>query len=187
MIFLNEGFFNQLRYNEIGTNLQSERSTGSGIADYITIRPGDDIRDSQTVVYEFKKPKKALTNHEQQLFEYMSDTAARFGVLSNGIGFQLYRQTPTSPELIKKFPLRRATDSEASLLIHSLGYWGVTEEEIRPMAEMVVKKVADEIPPQMRMDFSEATIELFSKHLGRYLKKEFNSTDTESSTRNSNE
>lgn len=82
MVFLNEGYFQLLGYERVGTDLRSEYAVPSGLVDYITTGRGDTIRDTKTVVYEFKRPDKRLTPHEEQLAGYMEDTGAKFGVRS---------------------------------------------------------------------------------------------------------
>lgn len=173
MVFLNEGYFQLLGYERVGTDLRSEYSVPSGLVDYITTGHGDTIRDTKTVVYEFKRPDKRLRPHEEQLADYMKDTGAKFGVLTNGINFWLYRQTPTNPEKLLEFELESAEDSHASVIILSLGFWSIEEQNLKPVAEKTANEVVAQMPEDLHLQFSEAGVKLFSEYLTRYLQQEF--------------
>ncbi|MCD2201592.1 hypothetical protein LPA44_17150 [Halobacterium sp. KA-4] len=173
MVFLNEGFFRLLGYERIGTDLRSEFSVPSGQVDYITSGYADTIRDTKSIVYEFKNPEERLNRHEEQLFGYMDDTGAAFGVLTNGIRFELYQRTPTAPEKKLDFRITDAGEEEASILVLLLGYWSIQEQNIKPLAEKTAKEVVESIPESAHIGFSEAGVELFADHLARYLKQEF--------------
>lgn len=173
MVFLNEGFFRLLGYERIGTDLRSEFTVPSGQVDYITSGYADTIRDTKTTVYEFKNPEERLNRHEEQLFGYMTDTGATFGVLTNGIRFELYQRTPTTPEKKLGFRITDAGEGEASILVSLLGYLSMQEQNIKPLAEKTAKEVVESIPESLHIGFSEAGVELFADHLARYLKQEF--------------
>lgn len=173
MVFLNEGYFQLLGYERVGTDLRSEYAVPSGFVDYVTSGKGNAIRDTKTVVYEFKGPERTLENHVDQLNGYIDDTGATFGVLTNGLRFQLYQNDPTGPKKILDFELDAATETEASTIVLFLGYWSIREQNIKPVAEKTAKEVVDSIPEDLHIDFSEAGVELFAEHLARYLKREF--------------
>ncbi|MFA9501323.1 type I restriction enzyme HsdR N-terminal domain-containing protein [Natrinema thermotolerans] len=173
MVFLNEGYFQLLGYERVGTDLRSEYAVPSGYVDYITSGKGNTIRDTKTVVYEFKGPERTLENHLDQLNGYIDDTGAKFGVLTNGLQLQLYQNDPTGPKKILDFELEAATETEASAIVLFLGYWSIQEQNIKPVAEKTAKEVVDSIPEDLHIDFSEAGVELFAEHLARYLKREF--------------
>jgi hypothetical protein len=173
MVFLNEGYFQLLGYEKVGTDLRSEYSVPSGFVDYITSGHGDTFRDMRTVVYEFKKPGKRLSRYKEQLADYMGDTGAKYGVLTNGLEFWLYQQTPTTPEKMIDFELESAENKHASLIILALGYWSIEEQNLKPVAERAAKEVVNRIPEELYLQFSKAGVELFAKHLTRYLQQEF--------------
>ncbi len=173
MVFLNEGYFQQLGYERVGTDLRSEYSVPNGVVDYITTGHGDTIRDMKTVVYEFKRPDKRLNPHEEQLAGYMKDTGAKFGVLTNGLKFWLYQQTPTNPERMLEFELESVDGGLASVIILYLGFWSVEEQNIKPVAQKTANEVVDRIPDDLHLQFSEAGVELFAEHLAHYLQQEF--------------
>lgn len=179
MVFLNEGYFRLLGYERIGTDLRSEVSVPSGIVDYVTSGYADTVRDTKTVVYEFKNPDRTLQRHTDQLFGYMSDTGALFGVLTNGVRFRLYEQTPTDPELLFDVALESVGETEASAFILSLGYWSIQEQNIKPVAETAAREVVDSLPESLHLEFSESGVELFADHLARYLKREFRNQSAE--------
>ena len=159
--------------HRVGTDLRSEYSVPSGFIDYVTSGHGDTIRHIRTVVYEFKRSKERLNPHEQQLADYMKDTDAMYGVLTNGLKFSLYRQTPTNPEKLLDFELVSAENGHASSIILSLGYWSIEEQNLKPVAEKTAKEVVSLIPEDLHIQFSEAGVESFAKHLKRYLQQEF--------------
>ena len=177
MVFLNEGYFRMLGYERVGTDLRSEVGLPNGRADYITSGNGTAIRDAKTVVYEFKQPERSVTGHEEQLFRYMDDAGATFGVLTNGVQFDLYQETPVDPEKKIGFALADAGESEASALLLCLGYWSIQERNIKPVAEKTAKMAAESLPAELHLDFSEAGIELFAEHFFRYLKEEFSTKE----------
>lgn len=173
MVFLNEGYFQLLGYERIGTDLKSEYSVPSGFVDYITTGSGSTTGGVRTVVYEFKSPERSLNNHVQQLKQYIDDTGSKFGVLTNGVRFQLYQNGPIGLKEILNFKLNSATETEASTIILFLGYWSIEEQNIKSIAEKTAIEVADLLPDDFHIQFSEPSIEQFSKYLARYLKREF--------------
>lgn len=175
MVFLNKGYFRELGY-EVGKDLRSEFSLQDGSRiDYITTGKGNTVHDSNSVVYEFKQPKKNLGRYEEQLFDYMTATGSTFGVLTNGVRFCLYQTKPTKPIKTFDFQLHSATETEASTIILYLGYWSIQEQNIKPVAEATAEKAVEVIPEELHLDFSEAGIELFAKYLARYLSEELGS------------
>lgn len=177
MVFLNEGYFQRLGYERIGTDLRSEYPVKGGFVDYVTSGHADTIRDTNTVVYEFKNPQKQpLERYTDQLEDYMDNTkgvGAEYGVLTNGQTLQQYQRSPTGVEKLLDFEMESATEGEASAIILSLGYWSIEEQNLRPVAEKTAAEVAESIPEELHIGFSEAGIELFANHLIRYLKREF--------------
>lgn len=176
MIFLNEGYFQLLGYEDVGTNLRSELSVDSGIVDYVTSGHGDRHRDTKTVVYEFKNPTASLDRHLDQLARYMDGTngvGASFGVLTNGHRFQLYEAGPSEPTKLVDFRMAAATETEASVILSVLGYWSIQEQNIKPVAESTAKAVVDQVPEEFHVEFSEVGVDLFAEHLARYLQAEF--------------
>jgi len=172
MIFLNEGYFHLLGYERVGKDLRSEYKVPSGFVDYITAGHGDTIRDTKTVVYEFKSPQRSLNEHREQLSGYVDDTGAKFGVLTNGQEFQLYQNGPTGLKKQLEFKLQAATETEASVIIMCLGYWSIEEQNVKPIAQETAKEVIESIPENLHIDFSEAGVENFANHLARYMKQE---------------
>lgn len=173
MVFLNEGYFQLLGYERVGTDLRSEYAVPSGFVDYITSGHANTIGDTKTVVYEFKGPQKSLKDHKEQLSGYVDDTGSDFGVLTNGKELMLYENTPTGLEKRLDFHLRAATETEASTIIMTLGYWSIEEQNIKPIAEKTANELVDSLPEEFHIDFSEAGVEMFAEHLARYLKQEF--------------
>jgi hypothetical protein len=176
LMFLNQGFFQILGYEEVGNTLRSEYTLpNGGKADFVTVGEGDNIRDSQTVIYEFKAPNKQLKRHEEQLFGYMSEVHAEYGVLTNGRHLALYSKDPTGPKLMKMFPIKleSATETEASALIIPLGYLSIEEKNIRPVAERAAEEVVEVISPDFYLDYSEPQLEVFADHFAVYLRKKY--------------
>jgi len=176
LMFLNQGFFRILGYEDVGNTLRSEYTLpNGGQVDFVTIGRGDRIRDSQRVIYEFKAPDKTLSRHEAQLFRYMNDIAANYGVLTNGGSLRLYSNKPTGPELLYPEPieLELATESEASRLIMPLGYLSIEERNLRSVAEHAAEEVIETIPPDMHLDYSDPQIEVFTDHFTRYIREKY--------------
>lgn len=173
LVFLNEGFFRQLGYDDIGSTLRSEYSIPSGRVDYVTTGHGQSIRDTKTVVYEFKTPSKRLEPHTDQLFDYMADTGALFGVLTNGTRFRVYERAQPEPTERLAVPLASATETDASAIILCLGYWSIREQNLKPVAERVAAEVASAVPDELHLEFSDAGRERFAEYLVEYLEREF--------------
>lgn len=176
LMFLNQGFFRLLGYKDVGTTLRSEYTLPSGKkADFITSGKKDEIRDSQTVVYEFKSPGRKLTRHEEQLFGYMTEISAKYGVLTNGHRLRLYRNTPTGPEHLPQanLTLGKVTEGDASILIMPLGYLSIEERNIRAVAEHAAEEVVETIPPSLQLDYSEPQLDVFAEHFADYLRDKY--------------
>ena len=54
------------------------------------------------LLWSLKKPDEDLADHENQLFRYVRDLKARYGLLSNGIDVWLYRRNGLTLDLIVK-------------------------------------------------------------------------------------
>lgn len=86
--FLNEGFYSQLGYRGAGYDLRSEFTLPDNKRpDYVTL----DENESVTAVYEFKTSGRDLSPHEDQLFHYVDELKADYGVLTNGNEIRLYQ------------------------------------------------------------------------------------------------
>jgi type I restriction-modification system DNA methylase subunit len=86
--FLNEGFYSQLGYRGAGYDLRSEFTLPDNKRpDYVTL----DENESVTAVYEFKTSGRDLSPHEDQLFHYVDELKADYGVLTNGDEIRLYQ------------------------------------------------------------------------------------------------
>ena len=87
--FLNEDYYDLLGYEGAGFDLRSEMTLPDNRRpDYITL----DGNESVTAVYEFKSSGRDLGTHEEQLFHYVDELKADYGVLTNGEEFRLYRR-----------------------------------------------------------------------------------------------
>lgn len=107
--FLNEHFYSTLGYEGAGYDLRSEWSLpDQRRPDYVTL----DENASVTAVYEFKTAGRALSPHEDQLFHYVTELQADYGVLTNGEEFRLYRQDDRAP--IVTVTLSGVTTSDAT-------------------------------------------------------------------------
>jgi hypothetical protein len=68
-LFLESGFYDVLGYDGTGIDIRSEFTLPDRRRpDYITL----DTNESVAGVYEFKKPSRDLSGHEDQLFHYMA-------------------------------------------------------------------------------------------------------------------
>ena len=87
--FLNEDFYTLLDYDGAGHDLRSEMTLPDNKRpDYLTL----DDNESVTAVYEFKSSGRDLDEHTDQLFHYVNELKADYGVLTNGEELRLYRR-----------------------------------------------------------------------------------------------
>jgi len=124
--FLNEGFYEHLGYEGAGHDLRSEWTLPDNRRpDYVTL----DSNESVTVVYEFKKVDRELDPNEDQLFGYVDELKADYGVLTNGKRIQLYRREGHTQ--IDSIILADATENDASNLEAALRKpeWDITNPE----------------------------------------------------------
>lgn len=124
--FLNEEFYTNLGYAGAGHDLRSEWSLPDNRRpDYVTL----DSNESITAVYEFKTTGRDLAPHEDQLFHYMDELKAGYGVLTNGGEVRLYRRA--GHERYLTVSLAETTESQARDLASSLGKpdWDVTSPD----------------------------------------------------------
>jgi hypothetical protein len=114
-LFLEHGFYDALGYAGTGTDVRSEFTLPDDRRpDYITL----DTNEAVTTVYEFKTTGRDLPPHESQLFGYMDDLRAEYGVLTNGEELRLYHQGRDSPLLV--VALESVTKSEVRDIIGAL-------------------------------------------------------------------
>jgi type I restriction-modification system DNA methylase subunit len=124
--FLNEDFYTHLGYKGTGHDLRSEWTLPDDRRpDYVTL----DNNESVTVVYEFKTTGRDLTPHEDQLFHYVDELKADYGVLTNGQEFRLYRRDGHTR--MAGFALCEATESDVDDIAHALEKpeWDITDPQ----------------------------------------------------------
>ncbi|WP_423999366.1 Eco57I restriction-modification methylase domain-containing protein [Haloarcula salina] len=122
--FLNENFYDKLGYKGAGHDLRSEWTLPDDRRpDYVTL----DSNESVTAVYEFKTTGRDLVPHEDQLFHYVDELKADYGVLTNGKALRLYRRDGHSRLLTVS--LEEATQSDAADLGAALQKprWDITD------------------------------------------------------------
>ncbi|TQQ83076.1 restriction endonuclease [Halonotius terrestris] len=96
-LFLENGFYDALGYDGTGVDIRSEFTLPDARRpDYITL----DTNEAVTAVYEFKTTGRSLPDNEDQLFHYMDNLRAEYGVLANGESFRLYRRGRDSPLVV---------------------------------------------------------------------------------------
>ncbi|GAA0289664.1 hypothetical protein GCM10009066_00240 [Halarchaeum salinum] len=122
--FLNEDFYTRLGYDGAGHDLRSEWSLSDNRRpDYVTL----DSNESVTAVYEFKTTGRDLAPNEDQLFHYVNELKADYGVLTNGERLRLYRRGEREPLL--SVHLEDVTESDAADLEAALRKpeWDITD------------------------------------------------------------
>jgi type I restriction-modification system DNA methylase subunit len=88
-LFLEHGFYDILGYEGTGVDIRSEFSLPDDRRpDVIAL----DSSEAVTTVYEFKTTGRDLPPHETQLFGYMDDLRAEYGVLTNGQTIRVYQR-----------------------------------------------------------------------------------------------
>ena len=125
-LFLEGGFYQELGYEGTGADIRSEWTLPDDRRpDYITL----DEHEAVTAVYEFKTTGRDLSPHTDQLFGYMDDLKAEYGVLTNGDRIELYERNLSSP--ILAVPLAAVSDSQARDLASALRKpaWDITDPE----------------------------------------------------------
>ncbi|MFC5133886.1 MULTISPECIES: Eco57I restriction-modification methylase domain-containing protein [Haloferacaceae] len=114
-LFLETGFYDALGYEGTGTDIRSEFTLPDNRRpDYITL----DTNEAVTAVYEFKTTGRDLDGHEDQLFHYIDNLRAEYGVLTNGNELRLYRRGEDSP--IAEVSLGSVAESDARDLFSAL-------------------------------------------------------------------
>lgn len=114
-LFLEAGFYELLGYEGTGTDIRSEFTLPDDRRpDYITLNSNESV----SVVYEFKKPSRELSGHEDQLFHYVDQLQADYGVLTNGKSIRVY--TTTQSKHIPPQSLDQITDEVARDIISAL-------------------------------------------------------------------
>lgn len=124
--FLNEGFYSLLGYEGAGTDVRSELTLPDNKRpDYITL----DSTESVTAVYEFKRADRELALHTDQLFHYVNELKADYGVLTNGYELRLYQRG--SDASLLEISLAEATESHARDLDSALRKpeWDITDSD----------------------------------------------------------
>lgn len=124
--FLNETFYSLLGYEGAGHDLRSEMTLPDNKRpDYITL----DENESVTTVYEFKTSGEDLSPYEDQLFHYVDELKADYGVLTNGEEFRLYRREDQTRMLT--LSLTEATESDATDIRAALRKpeWDISDPE----------------------------------------------------------
>ncbi|WP_224268648.1 Eco57I restriction-modification methylase domain-containing protein [Haloprofundus salinisoli] len=122
--FLNENFYSLLGYSGAGHDLRSEWTLPDNKRpDYVTL----DANESVTAIYEFKTSGKQLgKKQEDQLFHYVDELKADYGVLTNGEELRLYSRDGHARMLAVS--LSEVTGSHASDLSAALQKpeWDIT-------------------------------------------------------------
>ncbi len=124
--FLNENFYTILGYDGAGYDLRSEWTLPDNKRpDYVTL----DDNESVTAVYEFKTSREDLGGHTDQLFHYVDELKADYGVLTNGAEMRLFKRDGHTR--ILTVSLEEATESQAANLETALRKpdWDITNAE----------------------------------------------------------
>lgn len=124
--FLNEDFFDLLDYDGAGYDLRSEWTLPDDRRpDYVTL----DESESVTAVYEFKTTGRDLTPNEDQLFHYVEELKADYGVLTNGDELRLYKREGRTRMV--SISLSEATESDAADISAALQKpeWDITDPD----------------------------------------------------------
>ena len=124
--FLNENYYSILGYEGAGYDLRSEWTLPDNKRpDYVTL----DSNESVTAVYEFKSTGRDLSQHENQLFNYVDELKSDYGILTNGEELRLYKRQGHTR--IAGFSLEKATESDAADLASNLQKpeWDITDPQ----------------------------------------------------------
>jgi len=120
-LFLETGFYRALGYEGTGVDIRSEFTLPDDRRpDYITLDSNEDVIS----VYEFKTSGRDLAEHEDQLFHYVDELRADYGVLTNGKELRVYQREEHRP---------RKTLSTVS----------ITEKQARELATTLEKRELD--------------------------------------------
>jgi len=123
--FLDEDFFSTLGYEGSGRDLRSEWTLPDNRRpDYVTL----DANESVTAVYEFKTTGRDLGPHTDQLFGYVEELKADYGVLTNGEQLRLYRRNGEASQLLD-VTLSEVVEADARNLKSALQKptWDITD------------------------------------------------------------
>ncbi|MDR5672021.1 N-6 DNA methylase [Halalkaliarchaeum sp. AArc-GB] len=114
-LFLETGFYDALGYEGTGTDIRSEFTLPDDRRpDYITLNSNESV----SVVYEFKSPSRELAGHEDQLFHYVEQLQADYGVLTNGKTLRVY--TADSSKLLPPQALSEVSEDVARDIVSAL-------------------------------------------------------------------
>jgi hypothetical protein len=145
-VFLEGRFHAALGYAGTGTDLRSEFPfPDDRRSDLITL----DTNERVTTVYEFETTGRDLPPYESQLFGYMNDLRAEYGILTNGEGLRLYRRGRDTPLSI--VALGSVTESEAHDLLDALRERGFdpTDPETRTAFSRISNPIALDEPTEL--------------------------------------
>lgn len=124
--FLNENFYTLLGYDGAGYDLRSEWTLPDNKRpDYVTL----DDNESVTAVYEFKTSGEKLGSHTKQLFTYVDELKADYGVLTNGAEIRLFKREDHNR--MSTVSLGESTKSQAADLKAALQKpeWDITDPQ----------------------------------------------------------
>lgn len=114
-LFLETGFYDALGYQGTGTDIRSEFTLPDDRRpDYITLNNNESV----SVVYEFKKPSRDLSDHEDQLFHYVEQLQADYGVLTNGRDLRIYKADTS--KVLPPQALSEVSDGHARDIVSAL-------------------------------------------------------------------
>jgi hypothetical protein len=120
-LFLETGFYRALGYEGTGVDIRSEFTLPDDRRpDYITLDSNEDVIS----VYEFKTSGRDLAEHEDQLFHYVDELRADYGVLTNGEELRVYQRGENRPT-------------------KTLSTVSITEEQARDLATTLEKRELD--------------------------------------------
>ncbi len=120
-LFLETGFYRALGYEGTGVDIRSEFTLPNDRRpDYITLDSNEDV----IAVYEFKTSGRELAEHEDQLFHYVDELRADYGVLTNGEELRVYQRGENRPT-------------------RTLSTVSITEEQARDLASTLEKREID--------------------------------------------
>ncbi len=147
--FVDGGFFKNLGYTEPGIDIRAQEDISGRKADYDCV---DEVEQS-IFILELKKPSESdlLSYRDKQLRDrYVLPKKARYGVLSNGIEFHVFKREGDRLTDELRIDTLESVTNEQAMRIYSLlrkpGYeYTNIAKTIKEVASLEVKSLAEEI------------------------------------------
>lgn len=108
--------YEALDYQQAGLDIKGKPRGRAGFPDVLLLDSVEGLPSDVFVVVELKRPSEDLERHANQLFKYLNELNAPWGLLSNGYEIRIYQRTGKAIDKAGQFSIEDLASSPEPLI-----------------------------------------------------------------------